>query len=229
MKREQSIVALIKRSKEQYLSLQKDYEKSLKAKEISEEMKIDIKNIFENLRSVLDYLAKDIAEKNCPNITLKYRLYFPIRQNQADFQGFLKKSYPGLDINNSKLCAYLESIQIYKNPNNEWLSQFNKLNNDNKHDDLVEQTRKEARQIEVSRSGGSVAWGPGVTFGKGVSVMGVPIDSNTQLPVANNLVKTEIITWVDFKFRALDKSVLTFIQKVIDGIENIFAQIKGII
>jgi len=30
--------------------------------------------------------------------------------------------------------------------------------------------------------------------------MGVPIDPQTQMPVPNNIVKTERITWVSFEF-----------------------------
>ena len=62
MKRENSIKALINKSKKTFDPLKKDYQASLNQKGVSEELKINIKNIFENLRSCLDYLAHDIFD-----------------------------------------------------------------------------------------------------------------------------------------------------------------------
>jgi hypothetical protein len=91
------------------------------------------------------------------------------------------------------IVATIEAIQPYNAP---WLGKFNKLNNHNKHQDLVEQTRSEARHVTVSKGSESVSWGPGVTFNSGVSVLGVPIDHRTQMPVPNNVVQTEVVTCV---------------------------------
>jgi hypothetical protein len=71
-----------------------------------------------------------------------------------------------------------------------------------------------------------VSWGPGVKFGPGVSVLGVPIDPCTQLPVTNTHVKTEIIIWIDFKFKENGLSVLPFIEKSITQVEAIFYELK---
>lgn len=117
----------------------------------------------------------------------------------------------------------LEAVQPYRDP---WLGQFNQLNNHNKHQDLVEQTRTEAQQVAVSRAGGSVSWGPGVTFGSGVSVMGVPIDPRTQMPVPNNVAKTEVVVWVDFRFKEIDQSVLPFVQASLQNVEKVFRGLR---
>jgi hypothetical protein len=103
------------------------------------------------------------------------------------------------------------------------------LNNHNKHQDLVEQIRTESRRVKVSRGGGSVSWGPGVTFGGGVSVMGVPIDPRTQLPVPNIVAKTEIATWVDFRFKEIDQSVLQFIETSVSNIGDLFSKVRPLI
>jgi hypothetical protein len=63
MSRETSIKALIKKCDDSLSELSKDYQSSLDQKHISEELKVDIKNILENLKSCLDYLAKDIHDK----------------------------------------------------------------------------------------------------------------------------------------------------------------------
>ena len=59
MKRAGRIEALIRRSKLDFEDVKKSYDKSLHEKHVNEDLKISIKNIFENLRSCLDYLAHD--------------------------------------------------------------------------------------------------------------------------------------------------------------------------
>jgi hypothetical protein len=221
--RSKSITALIGKAKKDFVVLKKDYDNSLNQKIISEELKIDIKNIFENLRSSLDYIAHDIHEA-CITTKPPRILYFPIKQSRKEFDIGINKDFTDLNTNFPDVYSILESVQPYTDS---WLTKFNKLNNNNKHQDLVEQTRTEQRQVTVSAKsgGGSVSWGPGVTFGSGVSVMGVSVDPRTQMPVANNTVNTEVVTWVDFKFQENGESVLPFIETSINKIENLFNQL----
>ena len=226
MKRSSSVEALLKRSNIIFIDLKRAYEESLHDKNIREDLKVDIKNIFENLRSCLDYFAQDIFETCCASSRKPDRLYFPIRSSLTEFNQIISRDYPGLQTTNKAVYDILESIQPYRDP---WLNYFNSLNNENKHQDLVEQTRTESPHVTVSRGQGSVSWGPGVTFSGGVSVMGVPIDPKTQLPISNNLVKTEIIIWVDFRFKDIGLSVLPFIEKSLSKVEHVFYDLKNII
>lgn len=223
MKRASSIEALLRKARNELVDLKRAYDSSLHEKHVREDLKVDIKNIFENLRSCLDYLAHDIFETLCPLAKTPDRLYFPIRPTAIEFNQAVNRDYPNIQATSKVVYDILESIQPYRDP---WLGQFNRLNNDNKHQDLVEQTRTESRQVTVSRGGGSVSWGPGVTFGGGVSVMGVPIDPRTQMPVPNNVVKTEIITWIDFRFKDNGVSVLPFIEDSLKKVEKIFRDLQ---
>jgi hypothetical protein len=219
MKRAKSIEALIKKSRKDYDALRADYNTSLEHQAVSEELKIEIKNIFENLRSCLDYLAHDMFEA-CVVGKQPRKLYFPIRQSKTEFDQAISNDFPSLSVGFPNVYKAIEAVQPY---NNDWLGKFNKLNNNNKHQDLEEQTRTEQKHVTVSSPGGSsVSWGSGVSFGSGVSVMGVPIDPRTQIPVPNNQVKTEVVVWIDFKFRENGESVLPFIKKSIDTVESIY-------
>jgi hypothetical protein len=223
MKRGGSIEALIRKSREAYAELKKAYDASLHEKSIREDLKVDIKNVFENLRSCLDYLAHEIFDAFCKGAKKPDRLYFPIRRTVAEFTQTMQRDYSGLEAGSKSVFDILEAMQPFRDP---WLGQFNQLNNENKHQDLVEQTRTESRYVSVKGpGGGGVSWGPGVRFGSGVRVMGVPIDPRTQLPVPNNVVKTDITIWVDFKFREGGQSVLTFIEKSITRIESTYQAI----
>ena len=223
MNRSKSIAALISKAKKDFVVLKNDYKNSLDQKVISEELKIDIKNIFENLRSSLDYLAHDIHEA-CITAKPPRILYFPIKQSRKEFDIGINKDFVDLNTSFPDVYTILENVQPYNDP---WLTKFNKLNNNNKHQDLVEQTRTEQRRVTVSsKSGnGSVSWGAGVTFGHGVSVQGVSVDPRTQMPVPNDKVNTEVVIWVDFKFQENDESVLPFIEASINKIENLFMEL----
>ena len=74
-----------------------------------------------------------------------------------------------------------------------------------------------------------MSWGPGVSFGAGVSVMGVPIDPRTQMPVPNNVVQTEVVTWVDFRFSEVDESVLVFVDESVKNTTNVFQALRQLI
>lgn len=222
MARQSSIKAQLKRAEEILPKIEAEYNDSLHKKQISEDLKLDIQTFCGHLRSTLDYLAKDIVEKHCPNAKTSDRLYFPISGDNTSFVKLMAKSYPDLITNCPDLYNYLESIQPYVKNENKWLTQFNKVNNENKHNDLVEQTRIENKTITVTgQDGGSVSWGSGVTFGSGVRVMGVPIDPRTQLPVQNNIVKTEIKIWVDFKFNEIEVSALWLLKESLNQIDSI--------
>ena len=226
MKRAPSIEALLKKASSDAAGLTPAYEASLAQQNVNDDLKVAIKNIFENLRSCLDYMAHDAFDALCAGATKPTKLYFPIRATPSEFQQAIARDFPGLPLASKAVYDLFEARQPYIDP---WLGQFNKLNNHNKHQDLVEQTRTESRQVKVSRGSGSVSWGPGVTFGGGVSVMGVPIDPRTQLPVPNTVAKTEIVTWVDFRFKEIDQSVLPFINMSVASIGDLFSKLRPLI
>jgi len=62
----------------------------------------------------------------------------------------------------------------------------------------------------------------------------VPIDPATQLPIPNNTVKTEIITWIDFIFdnteiKELDSNIsaLSFLKETLTEIKKIIREIEA--
>jgi hypothetical protein len=228
MSRKIDIEALLKRAETTLQKISSEYNNSLHSKTVSADLRIDIKDYFSNLRSILDYIAHNIVDKYCPNVNPKNNLYFPIRADLNAFVAEMTKSYPDLITNNKTVYDILENLQPFKKDENKWLTFFNKLNNENKHERLVAQTRTETKNVTVTgQGGGSVSWGSGVTFGSGVSIMGVPIDPNTQLPIPNNIVKTEIVTWVDFQFENINVSALWLTKESFKQISQIYSDLKN--
>ena len=223
--RRTDIKVLIQRSEHDFAAVRSAYVESLQALSISSELRIDIKNLFGNLRSALDYLAKDIHEKYCPNANPNARFYFPILPSAPQFQGQMNNWFPRLNVGCADLWKYLESIQPY-NPGAEWLGKFNRVNNENKHESLVEQTRIETQRVNVSFGGGSVSWDSGaVQFGPGVYIGGVPVDTRTQMPTPHPSQKVDKVTWVDFRFDGIDESAITLMEQSLLGIKTIVTSV----
>lgn len=219
--RNDDIQALLKRSSSDFATLQLKYEQCLHRQAISADLKIDIKNLSGNLRSVLDYIANDIRDKYCTPVKSKERFYFPILSDASSFSGQCAKWYPGLQTSCPDLWNYLELIQPYQQ-GNEWLGYFNELNNGNKHDSLVEQTRTETKQVEVKFNGGSVKWNPdAVRFGPGVQIGGVPVNPVTQMPIPHSSHKVNVVVWIDFRFSGINVSALGLLKNSLDGIFEI--------
>lgn len=229
MARSESIKALLVRAGDQIQKIEAEYQKSLHAQVVDPELRVDIKNACENLRSALDYVARDIRERYCSAAPANARFYFPILPDQQTFDSRLDEWFPGLRQVAPKIVASLEARQPFK-AGREWIGQFNQVNNENKHGDLVEQTRSEhVRTTVTGTGGGQVSWGPGVTFGSGVSIMGVPVDPRTQLPVPHPSVKVERMTWVDFQFADIGISALGLLKATLAGVREIEEEIRALL
>ena len=221
--RKSDIDALIRRSRQTLPTIEKEYRANLESKHISEDLKIDIKNVFENLRSCLDYAAHDLNDVLSSGSSKSRKLYFPIKQSRAKFDQTISDFFSGMEEFLPNCHSSIERIQPY---NESWLGDFNKLNNNNKHQTLVEQTRTEGSRTTVTRPGsGSVSWTSSVRIGGNVRVMGVPIDPKTQLPVPNSEVETKLERWVDFSFAETGHSVLPFLKESVDKVESIVSDI----
>ena len=219
--RTDDINALLKRSGRDFNALRGKYEQCLHEQTISADLKIDIKNLAGNLRSVLDYIANDIRDTCCPCAKVNDRFYFPILPDVASFNAQCAKWYPGLENSCPDLWSYLESIQPC-HKNYEWLGHFNRLNNENKHESLVEQTRTETKRVNVKFGGGGVSWNPdAVKLGSGVLIGGVPVNLNTQMPVPHPSQTVELVTWVDFRFDGINVSALALLKNSLEGISGI--------
>ena len=225
--RTQDRAALLGRADADVTKIESEYQASLHARAIAASLRIDIKNLLENLRSVLDYLAQDIHAKYCPKANATDRFYFPLLPDRKQFEARMKQWYPGLDLAAKPLWDFLESIQPY-HAGFEWLGSFNRVNNENKHTALVEQTRVEVEQVRATMpGGGSVSWNPAsVRFGPGVSIGGVPVDPSTQMPVPHPALKVERVTWVDFEFAGIGVSALGLLKAAVPGIKGIVTQVE---
>ena len=109
--RKGDVDALVKRSEKDFAAVRVAYDKCLHERTISPELRIDIKNLCGNLRSILDYLARDIRKKYCPTANSNVRFYFPILPDAVQYQNQMNNWFPGLRTACPDLWNYLESVQ----------------------------------------------------------------------------------------------------------------------
>lgn len=226
--RDQQINALIERAKKQYSDIKNKYELSLSQQSVSEDLRIDIKNFCENIRSALDYLAQDVRETHCPPVNKKDRIYFPIFPDANRFRKKMDQWYPGLEAVCPSLWNFLESVQPYHGESTIWLHHFNRLTNTNKHDTLIPQTKSTKERIHVTIGNrGSVDWNPSaVHFEKGVYIDGVPVDPLTQMPIPHPSQEVKRIIWVDFHFEDISGSAIGLLKCSLEGVEKITTKMR---
>ncbi|PIR04177.1 MAG: hypothetical protein COV59_03255 [Candidatus Magasanikbacteria bacterium CG11_big_fil_rev_8_21_14_0_20_39_34] len=229
MKRAKSIKALLKKAAQQLEEITKEYNNSLHKKQIKPELKVEIKNLFENIRSVLDYLANEIRESSVVNNQGSKIFYFPILPDLTSFEKCINKWFPGLKDGNLDLYSYLLSIQPFQGQEQMWLKQFNDVNIGNKHVDLIEQTREEQECVDVDHiQGGGLSYNPKLAkFGKGARIFGSEVDQTTNMPFPNPSIQVKRILWVDFKFDSVNISALTLMQKSLKEIQKIVKHLSS--
>ena len=201
----ENIAVTLDSADENLTKLLAEYDRSLTAKNVTAKAADLTHQICMQLRSVLDRtayrcwnlkVAPSLSEKDQKDA--KSRIYFPGATGQASFDSTLG-TWRLKQADHPDLHSYLLAQQPFTSDNNKWLAVLFDLAVQGKHIDLTPQKRVEERRVTVSAAGGgSVSWGPGVTFGGGVSVMGAPVDPRTQRIVPTPGVTEKIENWVSF-------------------------------
>jgi len=225
MDRKQDIETLLDTVQKECKQIKEAYNNALQDKNIPADLKIKIKNYFENVRSVLDYLACDI----CDTLGISsQKSYFPILRKDGSkqgFCGFIGRHLPDLENKNKPLFDYLESLQPYHSQMN-WLGEFAEICNDSKHRQLTPQKRQEKVRITSKHSSGySVSWDPAsVRFGSGVRIHGAPVNPKTQMPIQTPEATVTKEIWVSFLFMG-EINALYLIEKVNEELPKIVSKI----
>lgn len=226
---DQDIQSQLDRARELLKDLEKTCNDDLKAKDVSGKTKNLLQEVLLKIRHLLDQSVYKFFDKYyLPNFSgsdkNSVKVYFPIVSKKEDLKSVLGRAKMGdLETAHKDFYTFLDSVQPY-NQDYLWLKHLAKYASE-KHIRLTPQVRIETKRVTVSRGGGAVSWGPGVTFGSGVSVMGVPIDPATQMPVPNNVVETKIEKWVSFLFEGSGVNVLWLCKKSVEDGEKIIRKI----
>lgn len=217
------------------------YDESLHEQTVKPTLRIEIKNLLENLRSALDYCAHGLFDAFGSSAILNPRIYFPyakMSETQAQFRSAnrIEKCIPGITSSRPDIVARIEAYQHYSDPSNRWLPLFMAMINENKHKYLTPQTRHEKRGLEVRSGGAAIKLGPGVSIGLGTGASmsigdvhiagGQRISGESPARLSGSGQQTVTI-WVSFTFDNNGEEVLSFLETAVNETEAIVAELAS--
>lgn len=209
------IDALIAEADSQLSDVRGLYEASLRAQEVTSTLQVKIKNVLENQRSALEYLAHAIVERDGK---AGARSYFPLASASDKFPDLFESQMKGVAGKRPDIRDAIEQRPPYQQ-GYEWLGQLGYLTNENKHRVLSPQTRTETHRR--SAAGGAVTWDPSsVKFGSGVSIGGQQVD-----PLTQRTADTIDLIYVDWLFEQLGVSALGTLDRIQGGLPTMVAEI----
>jgi hypothetical protein len=219
-----NVGVLLRKIDEAVEEVRSHYEADLAAQHISDEVLYAISHMVTDCLAALDWTANAVKEKYGP--TSGRSPYFPLRGKPDEFERGLNEQIKGLRANQPQIADAFERHQPYQ-PGNAELGYLHAIGRVNKHQDFTAQTRTEERRVDVQFGGGSVSYGPGVTFGSGVSIGGVPVDPTTQRPVPHPSQTVTETIYVDWRFNDPPVSVLPTLESLARLVRSAVEDVRG--
>jgi len=202
MGRRKRIETLLKYAEEvQFKEVRQDYENAVQTRSIPEFLPVRIKNLCENLRSALDYIAQGLWDLYGNKGGTRPNVYFPIRRSLNEYEKYADSHFPDLKPKNLALWKFLERMQPIPGSSERWLGDFNKLNNRNKHFDLV---------LHTSRS----------------APVGSP-DADKLGAVVH--LDDQTNEWIEFRFIEPDVNALMLIHSAVVGVKYIELEVSDLL
>jgi hypothetical protein len=232
MNRRSDVESILIAATQQHGAVRQDYERALQDKSL--DLRVPVKNLMENLRSALDYMAHDIYESCCQSARVASgqpdpkAIYFPYGKTEADFKGGVGSYLPGLATHAPDIYKILLSIQPFV-CGDTWLYDLCAILNEKKHDRLKAQERLESETYTVESQHGSVTIpvnNPNVTVTSppgAVKIFGVPAEFGRDgiRTAPSDALKHKRTKWVAFTFEGTNVNVINLLDKATAGIRNL--------
>lgn len=189
--RQQQIELILETIREDFEIIGQLFKESIAQKNLNKRVLVRIKNMLENMKSVLDFTAREIFEKYC-NPSKPINVYFPILHKTAtdtDIENRINGLFPGLKKTAPQLFDHLFNMQPSKGINNEWLASLNNLCNSNKHVFLTVQVKKdEVINVLSVKNAKTYIWSDGlVKFDSNNGNVIIPPGGKFQITMTNDV------------------------------------------
>lgn len=232
MNRKNDVDAILVAAIQQHSTVRQDYERALRDQSL--DLRVPVKNLMENLRSALDYMAHDIYEACCRSARISNGLsdlkniYFPYGKTEAEFKSCVGKSLPNLATLAPNIYKILLSVQPF-DCGDTWLCDLCVILNEKKHDRLKAQERSESETYTVEGQHGSVTIqvnNPNIKITSmpgAVKIFGIPAEFREDgiHTAPSNALKHKHIKWVAFTFEGTNTNVINLLDKATVGIKNL--------
>jgi hypothetical protein len=217
------IEALLQEAKSQIRGLKRLYERALEEEEPSAKLRVRIKNVLENQRAALEYLANELTRAyGRPSL----QTYYPVVPRPQAFPAQFDRRMEGVAATKPRIRDAIEARQPYQ-AGFEWLQHLVTLTNENKHRRLTPQRAVETTtRVTVQGQGAGVSWDPrlvrfGGGAGVGVRIVGAPIDPTTQMPVPTPGLAVTRTVVKDWLFHDPRLSALATVERIQRELPNL--------
>ncbi len=232
MSRKEDVEMVLAEAKKQHEEICDAYNKEFCNEAL--DLHVPVKNLMENLRSALDYMAHDIYESCCQAERVATgkseprNIYFPYGRTETDFRSSVGSSLPGLATLAPNAYDLLISLQPFR-CGDSWLYDLCSILNEQKHDRLTPQMRSETETYTVSKGTGNVTIrinDPSVhvrSLQGAVKIFGVPAQFTDQgiRTAPSDQLTHERTRWVAFLFEGTSTNVLTLLNTAVPIISNL--------
>jgi hypothetical protein len=223
MSRHADVSEVLRIADRQLAEIRSGYERALHDRSL--DLRVQVKNLMENFRSALDYMANDIYDHSCqaPRAAVglpRPKVYFPYGRTEADVRSGVGRSLPNLETLSPDVYALLLGIQPFRSGDS-WLYDLCVILNESKHDRLTPQERVETQAHTVESQYGSVTTvvnSPSVSVIStpgAVKLFGVPAQfspGGIQTAPSASLTHRRTI-WVGFTFSGTGIDTLALLDK----------------
>ncbi len=174
-----------------------------------------VKNIFENCKSALDYMAYLMVKTY--NIPIDDRkIYFPIKNSEENFEN--DKIVSIVKQKNKIIYDILRKVQPFSDDENYiWLNEFNTINNKYKHQGFIPMQAK-----FCTNNGGFVSLSSGLSLGK-FSLVLQDKKTGKSIEYSNDIEKDRGIEF-NFCFEN-NEELIPFLNKIISGVYSLVKEI----
>lgn len=207
---------------------------AMRNKEVTIEFQNLIRYFTLDIFSTLDYCAFQILLKYClkhidptKHNKAKRDVSFPTKFDSVEFHKHMEKVFPRLITEQNEIYVLLQTAQA------NWLKTLLKLNNHNKHRELIAQ--KEVTQIDtglIVDGSNFIGFGENVNIRienltiNGKRVPDYSANSNDVKPHPSFEIK-KIITWTDILFKDLNVPLISTLDEIYAETENILIILKS--
>ncbi|MGH8382592.1 hypothetical protein [Pseudomonas sp.] len=215
MSRYEDCLELLSTTEEFISKLEQEYSEAKSSDEILNVHRVSVKSCLENIRSVFEYIAMDVYESYSRKNS---RIYFPYGEDEPSFNRSLNRNIPGLAIQAPELLTLVESVQPHRCGDN-WLVEFCKATNFNKHNRLSRQIRKNSRKSTVKIPGFMHLEGVDSVVMENITINGHPlvngrlvIDKDSRFKdmrsqINENFSISRTFEWVEFNLEDVEYDI----------------------
>lgn len=222
---------MLDRADEIWDELEITYERDLNERQVSNKALNLTHEIVEKCSNALDQVMTVIFNHDIKPLIAempKRNGYFPVAKDENSYRSSMGNwNATNLEKINPELDMKIRATQPFINPSFKILLRLREISN-KKHTGLIPQVKSTERRVTVAHQGNSISWTPNmVTFGQGVSVFGVPIDPNTQMPKPNQNISAKVDIWVSFHLKDGGENALLFCKECIDTTRKVVAHVSS--